>query len=181
MLELHLEEQEFWSDSQQMFIYMKPQTLRLEHSLLSLSKWEATWKKPFLSETGHSPIEERDYVRCMTVNKQVDPTAYMALTPDHMQKIRAYINDPHTATWFSNAPGGAKGTKEAITSELIYYWMVSMNIPFECQKWHLNNLLTLIHVISVKSDDSKKMSPSQVAHQNAALNAARKARLKTRG
>ena len=171
---------EMYDESIEEFVYAKEQTLQLEHSLVSLSKWESKWCKPFLSKQDKTMEETIDYVRCMTVNQVSDPTVYSRLTLDNLNSINEYIGSPMTATTFSNTPkGGSSG--EQVTSELIYYWMIALNIPFECQKWHLNRLLTLIRVCEVKNQPPKKMSKREIMSRNAALNAARRKKLGTKG
>lgn len=157
----------------------KEQTISLEHSLVSLSKWEAKWHKPYLTKEPKTPEEFIDYVRCMTLTQNVDPNVYTALTPKLIREISAYIDENQTATTFvkSNQPP----SREIITSEIIYYWMVSYNIPFECQKWHLSRLLTLINVCNAKSAPEKKMSRQEIMARNRAINAARRKKLNTRG
>lgn len=162
------------------FIYVKEQTLQLEHSLVSLSKWESKWKKPFLSPKPKTQEEFRDYVRCMTITQNVDPMVYTALTPKVIKTVADYIDDTMTATTISKIQPKT-GSREVITAEIIYYWMICYNIPFECQKWHLNRLLTLISVCEVKNQKPKKMSTSEILAQNRALNAARRKKYNTRG
>ncbi len=159
----------------------KEQTLSLEHSLVSLSKWEAKWHKPYLSKEPKTTDEFVDYIRCMTLTQNVDPNVYTALSvmPRLLAKVSAYIDASMTATTFPK--GNNPPNREIITSEIIYYWMVSYNIPFECQKWHLSRLLTLINVCNVKNAPQKKMSRQEVMNRNRALNAARRKKLKTRG
>lgn len=161
-------------------IMTKEQTLQLEHSLVSLSKWEAKWRKPFLSNKQWTAEESIDYVRCMTLTQNVDPNVYRALTPQLLHEVFAYIDASMTATTISKR-GNRATTNEYVTSELIYYWMVSYQIPFECQKWHLSRLLTLINVCNVKNAPQKKMSRQEIIAQNRALNAARRKKLNTRG
>ena len=153
-------------------------SLCLEHSLISLSKWESKWHKPFLSKDKKSREEILDYIRCMTLDNAVDWSVYENLSNQTISEITKYIEEPMTATTFSD--NGRKST-EIITSEIIYYWMVSFNIPFECQKWHLNRLLTLIRVCSIKNQPPKKMSTAEIMARNRKLNAQRKAQYKTRG
>lgn len=183
MLQIDIPESEFFDDSKQEFIYQKKQTLFLEHSLISISKWESKWKKPFLETKQRTREESNDYIRCMTLNTNVDPNTYAGFTRDIYEKVNAYINDTMTATWFNNnnqnnKPGG-KG--QVVTSELIYYWMIAFEIPFECQKWHLNRLLTLIRICEIKNTPSKKMSKGATRASNRALNESRKKRLGTKG
>lgn len=171
---------EMYNEETGEFINGREQTLQLEHSLVSLSKWEAKWCKPFLSNRAMSPEETLDYVRCMTVNSVADPTVYLRLTEENILAINSYIDSPMTATTINSMQkGGSSGEK--VTSELIYYWMIAMNIPFECQKWHLNRLITLIRVCEVKNQPPKKMSKREIMSRNAALNAARKKKLGTKG
>ena len=180
MLYITIPSCEMYDESTEEFVYAKEQTLQLEHSLVSLSKWESKWCKPFLSKQDKTMEETIDYVRCMTVNQVSDPTVYSRLTLDNLNSINEYIGAPMTATTFSNTPkGGSSG--EQVTSELIYYWMIALNIPFECQKWHLNRLLTLIRVCEVKNQPPKKMSKREIMSRNAALNAARRKKLGTKG
>ena len=159
----------------------KEQTLSLEHSLVSLSKWEAKWRRSYIND-GPKTIEEQiDYVRCMTLTQNVDPNVYTVLSakPKLLAEVSAYINESMTATTFPK--GNRPPSREIITSEIIYYWMVFHNIPFECQKWHLSRLLTLINVCNVKSAPQKKMSRQEIMTRNRALNAARRKRLHSRG
>lgn len=180
MLEITIPATELWDERNEEFIATKEQTLRLEHSLVSLSKWESKWCKPFLSKTNKTDEEIIDYVRCMTLTQNVPDEVYKCLTDDNIRKINEYIDAPMTATWFHEDK--AKGTsREQTTSELIYYWMISLNIPFECQKWHLNRLLTLIRVCNIKNQPPKKMSKRDIMSRNAALNAARRNQLHTKG
>lgn len=141
---------DLWDESKGEFVTSKEQKLVLEHSLVSLSKWESKWCKPFLSKQEKTTEETIDYIRCMTLTQNVDPEVYNFLTDDNIRDVNAYIEAPMTATWFSNSNTG-KQNREQITAELVYYWMIALNIPFECQKWHLNRLLTLIRVCEVKN------------------------------
>lgn len=162
------------------FVYVNAQTLQLEHSLISISKWESKWCKPFLSKQEKSTEETIDYIKCMTLNKNVSDDVYGCLTQDNLTAINDYIGAPMTATYFSNTDRG-KRNSEQITSELIYYWMIALNIPFECQKWHINRLLTLIRVCNIKNQPPKKMSKREIISRNAALNEARRQQLNTKG
>lgn len=180
MLYLTIPSGEIYDERTNMFVYMKEQTLQLEHSLVSLSKWEAKWCKPFLTKTEKTVEETVDYIRCMTVNQGVDPLVYTRLRVEDFLAVNKYIEAPMTATTFSNTQKGGSNS-EQVTSELIYYWMIALNIPFECQKWHLNRLLTLIRVCEVKNTPPKKMSKREIMSRNAALNAARRKKLGTKG
>lgn len=171
---------EGWDEKKQEFIEPKVQILQLEHSLISLSKWESKWCKPFLSSKEKTSEETMDYIKCMTITQNVDPDVYNHLTAKNIEDINNYIYAPMTATTFSDDRNG-KSNREIITSELVYYWMVALQIPFECQKWHLNRLLTLIRVCNVKNQPPKKMSKRDVMSRNAALNAARRKQLNTNG
>lgn len=180
MLQITIPAREQWDEINQVFINTKEQTLMLEHSLVSLSKWESKWCKPFLTNK-EKPYEEIiDYVKCMTITQGVDPLVYNNLTKENIKEITDYIAAPMTATWFredKNAPRNS----EQVTSELIYYWMISLNIPFECQKWHLNRLLTLIKVCNVKNTPPKKRSARDTIASYAALNAQRRKMLGSAG
>ena len=179
MLQITIPASEQFDESTNEFIDTKEQTLQLEHSLISLSKWESKWCKPFLSIKDKTDEETIDYVRCMTLTQNVKPEVYYNLTAENFTQVTDYINAPMTATTFTN--NEQKPSREIITAELIYYWMIQHDIPFECQKWHLNRLLTLIRVCSVKNTPAKKMSRSDLMSRNASLNAARRAKLNTKG
>lgn len=181
MLRITIPAVEKYDEGRQEFIYTKEQTLQLEHSLISLSKWEAKWCKPFLSKDGMSVEETIDYIKCMTVTPNVHPDVYTCITDAHIQQVSEYINAPMTATWFSENKGMGKGSQEAVTSELIYYWMIALQVPFECEKWHLNRLLTLIKVCNIKNAPPKKMSKRELMNHNRNLNARRRSQLNTRG
>lgn len=163
------------------FVNTKEQTLQLEHSLVSLSKWESKWHKSFINTKEKTNEETIDYIKCMTLNKNVPDEVYTCLTQRNVDEINRYIEDPMTATTFSEDKNGPK-SREIITSELIYYWMISLNIPVvECQKWHINRLLTLIRVCNIKNQPPKKMGRKELMSRNAALNAARKKQLNSKG
>ena len=180
MLQIVIPGQELWDEQKQEFINTKEQVLQLEHSLISLSKWEAKWCKVFLSKQEKTQEETIDYIKCMTITPNVDPEVYNHLTRENIKEIEDYIAAPMTATYFSLDNAG-KSSREQVTSELIYYWMIALNIPFECQKWHLNRLLTLIKVCNIKNQPPKKMSKREIMSRNAALNAARRQQLNTKG
>lgn len=179
MLELEIDEKEVFDDRSQTFVNVPKQTLRLEHSLLSIAKWESKWHVPYLANGTKTVAQAIDYVRCMTIGKAPSIEVYETLSPNEMDQITEYIEDSMTATWFSNSRG--KPSREIITSELIYYWMIEFGIPFECDKWHLNRLLTLIRICQIKNSPKKKMSANELAARNRKLNQARKSSLNTKG
>ena len=182
MLTLQIPPREFFDERKQEFINFEGCSLQMEHSLISLSEWEAKWKKPFLNKPESRTNEELlDYFRCMTITKNVNPLAFASLTQEHINTIVNYINDPMTATWFSEDGKPNKRPTEVVTSELIYYWMIAQNIPFECRKWHLNRLLTLIRVCNVKNNPPKKISKADIARRQRELNEQRKKKLGTKG
>lgn len=184
MLRITIPGDEQWDAAKEEFVQTrKDQTLQLEHSLVSISKWESKWCKPFLRKDPMTDEEITDYVRCMTLTQNVDPEVYRYLTNENFEQVNQYINAPMTATWFSEEKDGKrKGNRgEQITSELIYYWMIALNIPSEYQKWHLNRLLTLIRVCNVKNQPPKKMSKKEILARNRVLNEARRQQLNTRG
>lgn len=180
MLQITIPGIELWDESREIFTQTKEQTLQLEHSLVSLSKWESKWGKAFLSKQEKTYEETIDYIKCMTITQNVDPNVYSHLSKSIIDKITEYIEAPMTATYFSKEQSSGN-SREQVTSELIYYWMIALNIPFECQKWHLNRLLTLIRVCNIKNQPPKKMSKRAIMSRNAALNAARRKQLNTRG
>jgi len=178
MLKIILPPKELYNEEKEEFFYMKEQEIQLEHSLVSVSKWEAKWCKPFLDKKNKTDEETIDYIKAMTISQNLNPIVYFQLNKKIMDEIADYINAPMTATIIKESK---EKSREIITSEIIYYWMISFNIPFECQKWHLNRLLTLINVCSIKNQPAKKMSKNEILRRNKALNEARKAKLGTRG
>ena len=187
MLQLTIPEMKLFNSGNNEFIVRKEQVLQLEHSLVSISNWEKKWHKPFLDAKQKTDEETADYVRCMTLTQHVDPETYQYLDPATIKKIMDYIEDPMTATWFAEDKQSNKGKKnkspsrEVVTSELIYYWMIELQIPVEFQKWHLNRLITLIKVCNLKKSPPKKMSKRELLNRNRELNEKRKAELQTRG
>lgn len=180
MLQITIPAVEWWDERKQEFVYSKTQVLQLEHSLVSLSKWESKWNKPFLSKGRKSYEETVDYIKCMTLTQNVDPIVYNNLTDENLNQVNKYIESPMTATWFrKEAPSVLNN--EQITSELIYYWMVALNVPFECQKWHINRLFTLIKICNIKNQPKKKRSGKDIARSYAAINASRRKEFNTRG
>lgn len=179
MLSITIPESEQWDEGKQEFIRTKCVVLQLEHSLISISKWESKWQKVFLSKEEKTVEETIDYVRCMTIGFS-DPEVYNFLTPENFCQINRYIESSMSATFFTNEPGGHP-SREPITSELIYYWMIALNIPFECEKWHLNRLLTLIRICNIKNRSPKKRSKREIMNRNSALNAARRQQFNSSG
>ena len=171
---------EGWDETKCEFVEPSFKIIELEHSLISLSKWESKWEKPFFGKEPKTVEETIDYVRCMTLTPNVDSDVYKHLTQENIVQINKYIEDPMTATWFNERQTGSRNS-EQITSELIYYWMIALNIPFECQKWHLNRLLTLVRVCNIKNQPPKKMGRREILSQNAALNAARRKQFNSKG
>ena len=184
MLEITIPDVELWDESTQRFIQRKGQTLCLEHSLVSIKEWESKWHKPFIGKDKKTDEETIDYIRCMTLTQNVDPDIYMYLTNDNIMQVNDYIDNPMTATWFAEdkQPSNATSRKQQIiTNETIYYWLISYNIPIECQEWHLNQLLTLIRVFEVRNRKPKKMSKKDLMSRNTALNKARRAQMNSTG
>lgn len=170
--------QEFFNNETDEFIYAPDTKLVLEHSLISVSKWESKWHKHYLNNKSLTSEELLDYIKCMCI-KEVPDKVFDSLTQENINDIVNYINDPMTATTF--ADDTTKSTsREIVTSEVIYYWMIALQIPVEFQKWHINRLLTLINVCRLKNDP-KKMSKSDIMRRNAALNAQRRAKLGSKG
>ena len=181
MFHLTINIPEKWDEGKEQFIPGKECTLCLEHSLVSLSKWESKWCKPFITQREKTTEEFIDYIRCMTITQNVNPEVYNYITNDDISKVRAYMDAPMTATTFPDGKktGGSSG--EGTTNETIYCQMIMLNIPREYEKWHLNRLLTLIRVCSIKGQKPNKMSQRDIMSQNRALNAARRKQHNTRG
>lgn len=178
MLQITIPETELFNSQKSEFVYVKEQTISLEHSLVSISKWESKWHKPFFNrnavQSKKTSEEVLDYIRCMTLTQNVDPNTYLALTANNMKQIEDYINDPMTGTTISEKEG-RKASARQVTSELLYCYMFSMNIPKECEKWHINRLITLIRVCGIENSPKKKMSKGDALRHTAAMNKARRA------
>lgn len=181
MLYITIPATELWDELNQEFIITKATTLQLEHSLVSISKWEAKWQKPFLTKEPKTSEETLDYIKCMTLTQNVNPSTYDRLSYQNVTEINNYVESAMTATTITERNKNKAGNTELITSELIYYWMIALNIPFDCQKWHLNRLLTLIRVCNIKNQPPEKRSRRDIMSRNAALNAARRQQLNSKG
>lgn len=183
MLQITIPETELFDEVRQEFIYVKkPTALALEHSLVSISKWEAKWHKPYLTNEEKTTEEVIDYIRCMTITQNVDPKVYYALTNENFEEVKNYIENPHSATTFTeHGEDKTKKNGEAVTSELVYYWMCAYQIPFEAQKWNFNRLMNLIRIAGIKNAPDKKM-PKDIAYkQQRELNALRRAKNRSKG
>lgn len=188
MLTITIPGGEVFNEATNEFINLgEEKTITLEHSLVSVSKWEAKYHKPFISDEKKTNEELIDYIRFMTITQNVDPKIYERLTVNNYKEVNKYIEDTMTATTFTKYTNGkienekVVNKKQIITSELIYYWMIAYQIPSEYQKWHLNRLLTLIRICNIKNNTNDKMSKKDLYANNRALNAARRAKLNTKG
>lgn len=179
MLTIIIKGDEFFNEITEEFESEDDVILKLEHSLVSLSKWESEFEKPFLNSDNKTPEEIYAYIKAMIINEYPSDVLFR-LSNDNIQEINKYIDAKKSATTFGIMPE-KKGRAEIITSELIYYWMIAFNIPFECQTWHLNRLFALIRICNLKNATPKKMSKNEIAMRNRELNAKRKAELNTRG
>jgi hypothetical protein len=179
MLSLTIPSVESFDDATQRFIYSDEVTFEIEHSLVSLSKWETVWEKPFLGPTPKTSEEILSYIQLMNLTPNVPPEIFQSLSDIQLKLINQYITAKMSATWFTEK--NPKNSNEVITAEIIYYWMISLNIPFECENWHLNRLFTLIKVCNEKNAPEKKMSKRDSVQQRKEINAARKAKLNTNG
>jgi hypothetical protein len=180
MLKIVVGGTESFDESTSEFVRQGGLPLELEHSLLSLSKWESRHEKPFLSQTEKTQEEVISYVQCMITTPEFPPGVLSELSETNFEEINAYIDAKMTATWFNEQPGAPK-SRETITSELIYYWMITFQIPIECESWHLNRLFTLIRVCNLKSAKPKKMGRAEAAARQRTLNEQRKIQLGTKG
>ena len=181
MLQITIPAGEKWDNIKQEFVYCKESTLQLEHSLVSISKWESKWHKPFLSNDDKSDEEMLDYIRCMTITQNVNPLAYIFLTEGNIREINEYINNPMSAYSSKEDKKKGKHNSETVTAETIYWWIATLNIPLDAQKWHLNRLLALVGLFNQKNEPPKKMSNRERAELWSKVNAERKKKLNTRG
>lgn len=176
MLELTVTLKEGYDESIGEFVELSGAVLQLEHSLVSLSKWESKWEKSFLdSKTEKTEEMLLDYIRCMILNEYEEETL-QKLTREQVTQINEYINAKRTATWFNERPTDGRRAPRAkvITSDLIYYWMVAMTIPFECQTWHLNRLITLIRITEAENKPKERMGRKESMAQHRATNQRRR-------
>jgi len=180
MLTITVFQTESYDENSKEFVGSDGIELNLEHSLVSLSKWESIFEKPFLGSEAKTSEEVLGYIEAMTITPNSPAEILQKLNSENFEAINAYIDAKMSATWFSDSPGAPK-TREVITSELIYYWMTVFQIPFEAQHWHLNRLFTLIRICNMKQEKPKKMSRAETAARNRTLNEQRKKQLKTKG
>lgn len=180
MLKIYIPDNEFYDESKNEFVTVKGQSITLEHSLVSIAKWESKWHVPFFNGPNSKKTTEQvlDYIKCMTLTQNVDPNLYLAIPDSVLKQINDYIEDPMTATTFKGKLSG--NPYQVITNEVVYYQMIALGIPIEFQKWHFNRLQTLIRVVQEKSS-GKKMSKTDIYRMNHDLNAARRAKFKTKG
>lgn len=183
MLEIVIPGGELYDSENNYFIRASAATIQLEHSLVSISKWESRWEKSFFGDgkTEHSMTagEFRDYVRCMTLTESVDPEAYLFITEANQQAIVEYMKRPMTATTFGNTKKDF--SRKILTSEEIYWQMIALGIPFECQYWHINRLMTLIRICSIKQNKPEKVPMKETIAQRNALNKLRQAQFNSKG
>lgn len=180
MLRIEVVGTEMFDETSQEFSSLGGFELELEHSLVSLSKWESEFERPFLDAKEKTTEEVIAYIKAMTLTPKVPEEIFLKLSEANYQAINDYIDRKMTATWFREAPGAPR-SRDVITAELIYYWMIVFNIPFECERWHLNRLFTLIRVCNIKQEKPKKMSRAEIASRNRELNEQRRAQLGTKG
>lgn len=170
---------DYWDPAKEEFVRQPAITLSFEHSLISISKWEAKYHKAFLTREEKTGEEMLEYIKCMCITPNVPDEAFSRLTQEHIQQLSSYIEDPHTATVIRQQ--GGKRNRDVMTNEVIYYAMFANGIPKECEKWHLNRLITLINVFSVKNQPPKKMNKRDILRQNAKINEARLKKYNTKG
>lgn len=182
MLRLHIESREYYDDDTEQFVNVPGGCIELEHSLVSISEWESEFQRSFLKRPPETEKENNYYIWCMLLDKK-DGRLLPSLSNKNKEDIQKYIQKPMTATYIMDRPS-EKNSSEVITSELIYCWMINLNIPFECQHWHINRLLALIKVVNVKNSQQNphnSMSKNSIVAHNRALNASRLKKYKTKG
>lgn len=188
MLTITIPENELFDEATNRFVHVKASTIQMEHSLVSVRKWESKWHIPFFIKDNKTEKQLLDYYKCMTITQHVNPYVYLVLTDENIKEIWDYIGDPMTATWFHETK--RNGSNSIITAEKIYYYMLECRIPFDCEKWHLNQLMTLIRVCGEMNDpknkkkNTGKMSRSEfaaMAKTRSELNAKRLAEIQNGG
>lgn len=180
MLKIVIDGTENFNNNTQTFHQLDDIVIELEHSLVSVAKWESIYQKAFLSDNKKTSDEIFEYFKNMIVRCNADLDVLDKCSQENFNKIQEYIDSNQSATTFGSMPE-RRGPGEIITSELIYYWMIAFNVPFECQFWHLNRLFSLIRICNIKNSKPKKMSRTEIAQRNSELNAKRKAELGTKG
>lgn len=180
MLQIVIPERELWNEQTEEFIHTKELHLQLEHSLISISNWEMKWHVPYFDEN-KTDEQAIDYIRCMTLTKNVPESYYRCLTGKNIEDINAYMLDTMTATTIQDLKQNTGHRSQKVTSELIYYWMIQFGIPFTCDKWHINRLIMLIRVCAEENKPKKTKSAKELAAEYRAINAARKAKFGTKG
>ena len=179
VLKILIPGKEDWDEANQCFIYSKDTVLNLKHSLVSIAKWETNWNISFLDKFGkkETTVEQvLDYIRCMTINQNIDPNVYKCLTNKNVEDVFTYIGSSMTATTFSDHL--KPGRKRIVTSELVYSWMIDFGVPFQCEKWPFDRLITLLRVCEAEHREHKKGSTSSAMKRNRDIkqrNRARKA------
>lgn len=181
LLEIIQDAYEIFKEETNEFINVPSIHLKLEHSLISIQKWESKWKKAFLGPEKKTNAELIDYIRCMAIQSNAGEDVYQYLSPQNIRKVIQYIEDPMTATTISqNSMNGSGGRGEIVTAEVIYYWMFKLGLPLELEKWHFNRLWMLLQVFNAK-DNPKKLSKAEAAQQRMKLNAERRKKYKSKG
>ena len=180
MLIVSLPEVEGFDEETQSFVSLPGGELHLEHNLIALSKWESITHKHLIGNEDVSPEEMLLYIECMITDEEYDRELLDRLPASEIERVSNYMADTKTATTFVNK-GDKDGSGEYTSSELIYYWMIACQIPFECETWHLSRLLTLIRVCNEKNQPEKKMSRSDILSRNRDLNRARRQALGSKG
>lgn len=180
MLIVSIPELEGFDEETQSFVSLPGGELHLEHNLISLSKWESITHKHLIGNDDITNEEMLLYIECMITDEEYNSELLKRLPASEVERISNYMADTKTATTVSGS-GGGSGSGEYTSSELIYYWMIACQIPFECEKWHINRLLTLIRVCNEKNQPDKKMSQSEIMNRNRELNRARRAKLGSKG
>lgn len=186
MLTIIVPDKEWFDEDTEQFVSIKGAVLQMEHSLIALSKWESKWKKSFLDKLDSlTPEEMIDYFRCMSINSKADPSVYAAIWNDFelRNKVMDYINDSMSAVKFKEDKEGPHSSiKDSLTSDIIYYWMVANQIPFDCEKWHVNRLISLVRICGIKNNaGNKTMSKADLMRRNKDLNSARRSKMHSRG
>lgn len=179
---------ELFDEETNTFLHPVGKKLHLEHSLLSISKWEAEWEIPFLN-TDKTSEQSLSYIKCCVLDDDFDELLLNTLSDKNILDFNAYLSKGMTAKKIIDLRSSLSqkrksrrpASQKALTSEDIYYSMIQFHVWKECEEWPLQRLLSLLQLCSLKSNSTGEMSKSDQAKFYREENARRKAKYHTNG